>query len=83
MGGRSLYTNFLSPSSKDYPPPKADGDTGFQYAAILRHVKAITGDLKKYYPDYTGQGYEIVGFGGIKAGMTASIRLPWTFTNRT
>ncbi len=62
-GGRSLYTNFLSPSSKDYPPPKADGDTGFQYAEVLRHVKEITGDLQRYYPDYTGQGYEIVGFG--------------------
>ena len=62
-GGRSLYTNFLSPSSKDYPPPKADGDTGFQYAEVLRHVEEITGNLKKYYPDYAGQGYEIVGFG--------------------
>ena len=62
-GGRSLYTNFLSPSSKDYPPPKADGDTGFQYAEILRHVRQITGEIKTHYPDYTGQGYEIVGFG--------------------
>jgi hypothetical protein len=26
-GGRSLYKNFLSPSSADYPAPKADGDT--------------------------------------------------------
>ena len=62
-GGRSLHTNFLSPSSKDYPTPKADGDTGFQYAEVLRHVKEITGNLKKYYPAYSGKGYEIVGFG--------------------
>ncbi len=62
-GGRSLYHNFLSPSSAKYPPPEKDGDRGFQYAEILRHVKEITGNLKKYYPDYTGKGFEIVGFG--------------------
>jgi alpha-galactosidase len=62
-GGRSLVRNFLSPSSADYPTPTKDGDTGFQYAEVLRHVKEITGDLKKYYPDYAGKGYEIVGFG--------------------
>ena len=62
-GGRSLHTNFLSPGSKEYPTPQKDGDTGFQYAEVLRHVKEITGNLKKYYPGYTGKGYEIVGFG--------------------
>lgn len=62
-GGRSLVHNFLSPGSADYPPPEKDGDKGFQYAEVLRHVKEITGHLKKYYPDYSGQGYEIVGFG--------------------
>ena len=43
--GRSLQKNFLSPSAMDYPTPKADGDTGVQYAEILRHVKEITGNL--------------------------------------
>lgn len=62
-GGRSLKHNFLSPSSADYPEPKKDGDMGFQYAEVVRHVKEIIGDLKKYYPDYSGEGYEIVGFG--------------------
>lgn len=62
-GGRSLHRNFLSPSSADYPTPKADGDTGFQYAGILRHVKIITSNVKKYYPSYSGKGYEIIGFG--------------------
>lgn len=62
-GGRSLYHNFLSPSSAEYPTPEKDGDMGFQYAEILRHVKEITGNLKTYYPHYTGKGYEIVGFG--------------------
>lgn len=62
-GGRSLCHNFLSPSSEDYPTPKADGDKGFQYSEVLRHVKEITGNLKKYCPDYSGQGFEIVGVG--------------------
>lgn len=62
-GGRSLKHNFLSPSSQNYPSPKADGDAGFQYAEIIRHVKEITGNLKKYYPADSGTDYEIVGFG--------------------
>ena len=62
-GGRSLFHNFLSPSSEEYPDPESDGDKGFQYAEVVRHVTEITGDLKKYYPDYDGEGYEIAGFG--------------------
>jgi len=62
-GGRSLCHNFLSPSSAKYPTPKKDGDKGFHYAEVLRHVKEITGNLKKYYPNYTGKGFEIIGFG--------------------
>ncbi|QTN31054.1 sialate O-acetylesterase [Akkermansiaceae bacterium] len=62
-GGRSLKHNFLSPSSADYPKPEKDGDMGFHYAEVLRHVKEITGDVKKHFPDYDGKGYEIVGFG--------------------
>ena len=62
-GGRSLIHNFRSPSSAEYPKPEKDGDMGFQYAEVLRHVKEITGNLKKYFPGYAGKGYEIVGFG--------------------
>ncbi|MFN3166486.1 MAG: sialate O-acetylesterase [Phycisphaeraceae bacterium] len=62
-GGRSLKHNFLPPSIEDYAKPEKDGDKGFHYAEILRHVKEITGNLKKYAPDYAGKGYEIVGFG--------------------
>jgi len=62
-GGRSLYQNFLSPSAADYPPPMKDGDRGFQYLEVLRHVREITADLDGYFPDYAGKGYEVVGFG--------------------
>ena len=62
-GGRSLKHNFLPPSVEDYPKPQKDGDKGFQYSEVIRHVKEVTGNLKKYVPGYKGQGYEIVGFG--------------------
>lgn len=62
-GGRSLFHNFLSPSVEDYSKPEKDGDKGFHYAEVLRHVKEITGNLKKYFPDYDGKGFEIIGFG--------------------
>ena len=62
-GGRSLYHHFLPPSTAAYPPPRKDGDAGFQYAETVRTIKEITGHLKKYFPSYDGQGYAIVGFG--------------------
>ncbi len=62
-GGKSLYHDFLSPGSADYPEPEEDGDKGFYYQEILRHVHEITSNLKSYYPHYRGNGYEIVGFG--------------------
>ncbi len=62
-GGRSLFHNFLSPGSENYPKPEADGDKGFQYAEVLRHVREITANLPQYFPAYSGKGYEIAGFG--------------------
>jgi len=62
-GGKSLHTDFLSPSSQEYPTPKAPGDTGFYYAEILRHISEITQNLSKYCPIYQGTEHEIVGFG--------------------
>ncbi len=62
-GGKSLYHDFLPPSAADYPHPENVGDRGFYYAEIFRHVHEVTGNLKAYYPDYSGEGFEIVGFG--------------------
>jgi hypothetical protein len=62
-GGRSLAVNFLSPSSGKYPKPEKDGDKGFQYAEVVRITKDVLANIKKYYPDYDGKGYELVGFG--------------------
>ncbi len=62
-GGRSLFHNFLPPSAENYPKPEKDGDKGFHYAEVLRITQEVLGNLKKYYPDYDGKGFEIVGFG--------------------
>jgi alpha-galactosidase len=35
---------------------------GRQYDADTAHAKAVLKNLKKYYPDYKDQGYEIAGF---------------------
>lgn len=62
-GGRSLYHDFLSPSSEDYPAPEKDGDKGFHYSQVVFHVSEISENLKTYFPDYSGNGFELVGFG--------------------
>lgn len=35
---------------------------GRQYDADTAHAKAVLKNLKKYYPDYQDQGYEVAGF---------------------
>jgi alpha-galactosidase len=35
---------------------------GRQYDADVAHAKAVLKNLKKYFPDYQGQGYEVAGF---------------------
>lgn len=35
---------------------------GRQYDADTAHAKAVLKNLKKYYPDYKDQGYEVAGF---------------------
>jgi len=62
-GGRSLFNDFLPPSAADYPTPEKDGDRGFHYAEILRITKEVTENLQTYYPDYDGQGHEVLGLG--------------------
>ena len=75
-GGQSLYNDFRSPSSGEYPqtehnkgkfetPEKAAktrAATGMRYRQMIDHVKNVVGDLKRVYPEYRGQGYELAGF---------------------
>jgi hypothetical protein len=55
---------------KDNPGSWVEGEpkkpvawyAGRQYDADTAHAKAVLKNLKKYYPDYQGQGYEVTGF---------------------
>jgi Carbohydrate esterase, sialic acid-specific acetylesterase len=67
-GGKSLAVDFRPPSSVGLgvgsPASTTIPDqTGAYYADMVRKVKVVLSDIKKYYPDYDGKGYEVVGFG--------------------
>jgi hypothetical protein len=54
-GGISLFEGFR--------PPSSGGKLGPKYTEMIKRVKEVLGNIKKYYPGYKGQGYEIAGFG--------------------
>ncbi len=54
-GGKSL--------AQDFRPPSSGGEVGPYYTELLEHVNNVLGNLKTYFPEYDGQGYELVGFG--------------------
>jgi len=54
-GGKSL--------AKDFRPPSSGGEVGPCYGEMMKHVKNVLANLKKYFPDYDGNGYELAGFG--------------------
>lgn len=61
-GNRSLYRDFLPPSSRiGGLEPRAWGDNGYYYKLIIEEVEKVTGNLNTYFPSYNGQGYEIAG----------------------
>jgi len=77
-GGKSLHTDFRPPSAGPYAPTagelkkweanpalakeKADA-TGVYYRLMIEHVKRVTSDIKRVFPDYDEkQGHEIAGF---------------------
>jgi len=54
-GGKSI--------AQDFRPPSAGGETGEFYHLILKHTRHVLASLKEHYPDYDGQGYELLGIG--------------------
>ena len=54
-GGKSL--------GKDFRPPSSGGEVGLFYTEMLKHVKDVLADIKKFFPGYDGRGYELAGFG--------------------
>ena len=53
-GGKSLY--------KDFRPPSSGGEVGAYYTKMIQEVREVLGNIKKHFPDYGGQGYEMAGF---------------------
>lgn len=54
-GGKSLAV--------DFRPPSSGGTTGPYYTEMLAKVRLVMSDIKKYYPEYDGKGFEIAGLG--------------------
>lgn len=53
----------VAPSwEKGAEPKEVKWYAGRQYDADTAHAKAVLKNLKKYYPDYQGQGVEVAGF---------------------
>ena len=48
--------------SKEQPRDKVNWYAGRQYDADTTHAKEVLKNLEKYYPEYSGPGYEIAGF---------------------
>jgi alpha-galactosidase len=54
-GGKSL--------AKDFRPPSSGGEVGPYYKELFQHVRDVLANLKTHFPQYAGQGYEVIGFG--------------------
>ncbi len=52
-GGKSL--------AKDFRPPSSGGEGGPSYTELFQHVREVLSNLKLHFPEYDGQGYEILG----------------------
>ena len=53
-GGKSLQ--------KDFRPPSSGGQVGPYYKKMVAEVREALQNLKKDFPAYAGQGYELAGF---------------------
>jgi len=65
-GGKSLYTDFRSPSAPSLPDTasqKRKENAGTNYSLMIEHVKEVLADPKSVCPVYDPkEGYELAGF---------------------
>ncbi len=54
-GGKSLAV--------DFRPPSSGGTVGYYYNEMLYTINNVLENIGTEFPDYEGQGYQIVGFG--------------------
>jgi alpha-galactosidase len=68
-GGKSLAVDFRPPSAGEPAfelKTRKDGtkpEIGKYYRDMMSDIRYVLDNLKKFFPRYNGQGYEIVGFG--------------------
>jgi len=64
MGNRALGWDLLPPSSRTEPPEEHENQwyQGYQLDVFVKNVHGVLNNLKKNFPAYQGQGYEIAGF---------------------
>ena len=60
-GGQALGGPFRSPSAGPNPQDPESENTGKRYRETLAITKDVLANLKKYYPEYKGQGYKLEG----------------------
>ena len=60
-GGQALGGPFRSPSAGPNPNDPDNEFTGSRYRETLEITRDVLANLKKYYPEYKGQGYELKG----------------------
>jgi hypothetical protein len=56
------YKDTAASWAKGEEPKAVSWYAGRQYDADTAHAKAVLKNLKKYFPDYKDQGYEVAGF---------------------
>jgi hypothetical protein len=54
-GGKSLY--------EDFRPPSSGGELGPYYTMMIDRVHEVLNNIEGFMPGYSGEGYEIAGFG--------------------
>ena len=62
QGNRSIGFDVMPPSSRIGVSKEGEFYKGWQYDDFVEDAHRVLDNLKEYYPDYEGQGYEIAGF---------------------
>jgi len=62
QGNRSIGFDVMPPSSRIGFPKTGKYYKGWQWDVFISNIHKILTNIKEYYPDYQGQGYEIAGF---------------------
>lgn len=61
-GGKSIGHNFLPPSVGKYSTPSdPDKDPGYFFQRTVDLVDEVTENIRKFFPDYEGQGVVVAG----------------------